>query len=297
MPSLFTLPSQLPLSTSGAPMAACTLTFSVSGTSTPQNTYSDIALTAPHANPVIADSAGLFAPIYLDASLPNYRAVLKTVAGVTLKTWDNIPSNQNTAQQFRLKHTTPEIIFEETDAPSGDKKWRIRANGGELTIDLLSDDESTAENIATLTRTGLVPGSLNFAGQFLRVNGVLVATQESGTFECELSGMTTTVTGTIVWRRTGSKTTFTAPSQIAGTSNSANMVMTGFGAFLPAASIGFQPTMVRDNGSAVVGSALLTPTGMTFTASPTGAGFTTSGSKGIPAGWQCIIDSDAAGIA
>jgi hypothetical protein len=298
MPSLFVLPSQVPLGSAGQLLAGATLTFTQAGTNTAQNVYTDIALTVPAANPLSTDANGVFAPTYLDPSLPNYRIVLKTAAGVTLKTWDDVPSNQNTSQQFRLKAAAPSLTFQETDASANNKIWRIRAQTEKLLIELLNDDESIAASIAELTRTGLTPGSLNFLGQYLRVNGILVATQESGSFTATLTGMTTTVTGTISWRRTGSKTTFTAPSQIAGTSNSTTMSMTGFGAFLPGLnSIGFQPTIVRDNGASTIGTAILTTSAMVFGVGLAGGNFTASGSKGIPAGWQIIIDSDAAGIA
>lgn len=98
MAQLFTLPGQEPLSSAGVPMSGCKLTFSITGTSTAQNTYQDVGLTIPHLNPVAADADGLFPAIYLDPSLPNYRVVLSTSAGVVLKTWDGVPSGALTAE-------------------------------------------------------------------------------------------------------------------------------------------------------------------------------------------------------
>lgn len=65
------------------------LYFYENGTSTPKVVYQDIALTTPHAHPVIADSAGNFPPIFLDGT---YRVELKNAAGVTQTGWpvDNI---------------------------------------------------------------------------------------------------------------------------------------------------------------------------------------------------------------
>lgn len=51
--------------------------FYATGTTTPQAAYTTEALSVAHANPVVADSAGKFAAIYLDAS-KKYRGVLKT---------------------------------------------------------------------------------------------------------------------------------------------------------------------------------------------------------------------------
>ncbi len=85
--SLFTLPRAL--FTAGSK-----LFFYQTGSSTPQNTYQDIDLTTAHANPVVADSAGYFAPIYLDPSLPDYRVTLTDSAG-TIQTGypvDDVPA-------------------------------------------------------------------------------------------------------------------------------------------------------------------------------------------------------------
>lgn len=297
MPALFTLPGQVPLSVSGVPMAGCKLTFSQTGSSTLQNTYQDAELSTEHENPVEADAAGLFAPIYLDPALPDYRVVLSTSADVVLKTWDGVPSNQNTSQQFRLKHTTPELLFEETDAISGNRKWRIRVDGGQLLIDIGNDAESSWVNVASLSRSANTPTSLNFAGQYLRVNDVLVATHETGSFTATLTGFTTTVTGTIKWRRSGSKVTLIAESAITGTSNTTAMTMTGLGSFLPLTTIGYQPTVMTDNGAVTVGTARLTTSALVFGVGVAGGNFTGSGTKGLPAGWQLIIDTDQSGIA
>ena len=65
------------------------LYFYENGTSTPKVVYQDIALTTPHAHPVVADSAGNFPPIFLDGT---YRVELKNAAGVTQPQWpvDNV---------------------------------------------------------------------------------------------------------------------------------------------------------------------------------------------------------------
>lgn len=75
MSSLFTLPRVLFT-------PAAKLYFYATGTSTPQNTYQDADLTTAHANPVVADSAGYFSPIFLDPSLPDYRVTLTNSADV-----------------------------------------------------------------------------------------------------------------------------------------------------------------------------------------------------------------------
>ncbi len=64
--------------------------FYDTGTTTPVTTYTDAALTTAHANPVVADSGGEFAPIYFDAG-SQYRGILKNSdESVTLKDIDPI---------------------------------------------------------------------------------------------------------------------------------------------------------------------------------------------------------------
>lgn len=85
----FPLPRADAFDTNGAPRAGAKLYFYVSGTTTPQTTYSDSALAIPNANPVVADSAGLFGEIFL-TSAAAYKVVLKTSADVTVWTADPV---------------------------------------------------------------------------------------------------------------------------------------------------------------------------------------------------------------
>lgn len=75
----------------GDPYSGAKLNFYITATSTPKNTYSDAGLTTPNTNPVVADSAGRFGPIYL-ATDANYKAVLTTSAGATIATFDPLQS-------------------------------------------------------------------------------------------------------------------------------------------------------------------------------------------------------------
>lgn len=73
------------------------LYFYENGTSTPKVVYQDIALATPHANPVVASSAGSFAPIFLSGT---YRVELKSAAGVTQSGWpvDNVGGEETQGQ-------------------------------------------------------------------------------------------------------------------------------------------------------------------------------------------------------
>lgn len=302
MPSLFVLPSQIPLSTSGELMAGCTLTFSATGSSTPQDVCSDIGLTIPLANPLSADGSGAFPAIYLNPTLPSYRVVLKTQAGVVLKTWDDVPSNQNTSQQFRLKAASPSLTFEETDASANNKIWRLKVNAEQMLLTILNDAESVETTVFTFDRTGTTVDALNFAGQYLKVNGVIVATQESGSFTATLSGFTTTVTGTVEWKRSGSKIALLFPSAITGTSNATSMNMTGMPSGLKMATTRARVLcVVKDNGVDVLGLASIQLTAdsnsIAFGVGAAAGNFTNSGTKGFSAGTVIIWDSDATSIA
>jgi len=60
----------------------------LAGTTTPVTTYSDAAMAVPHAWPVVALSDGTWPQIYLADGF--YKIVIKTAAGVTLYTVDNV---------------------------------------------------------------------------------------------------------------------------------------------------------------------------------------------------------------
>lgn len=73
----------------GVPCNGCLLYSFSAGTTTPLATYSESTLTTPNANPVVMDSAGR-ATIFLSAA--SYKFILKTSAGSTLWTVDNVAS-------------------------------------------------------------------------------------------------------------------------------------------------------------------------------------------------------------
>ncbi len=72
----------------GRPVSGARLETYTSGTSTPKAVYSDSALTVPHANPVIADSAGRFAAMYLAGG--DYRVILTDADSAVIATYDPV---------------------------------------------------------------------------------------------------------------------------------------------------------------------------------------------------------------
>lgn len=93
MTTRFSVPFHQALSDTGAPLPGAQLYFYASGTSTPQSTYSDAALTVANTNPVVANAGGRFSDIFMGTS--TYKAILKNSAGVTI--WTADPVNGDTA--------------------------------------------------------------------------------------------------------------------------------------------------------------------------------------------------------
>ena len=87
---LFHLPIVTPLE-GGAVSAGAKLYFYQTGTTTDQTVYSDGDLATAHAQPVVADSNGEFAAIYLDPDATTlYKVVLKDASDNTLWTADPV---------------------------------------------------------------------------------------------------------------------------------------------------------------------------------------------------------------
>lgn len=83
--------------TSGSSLSGATWTFYITGTSTPATVYADSGLATPLSNPVVADSGGKFANIYLDDEV-TYRAVLKDSGGTTIKDIDPFNSGASVSE-------------------------------------------------------------------------------------------------------------------------------------------------------------------------------------------------------
>lgn len=76
------------LDDNGHPIALGFIYHYVPGTTTPRDTYTDVLLTVPNANPVALDAAGR-ATIFYDPTL-SYKIVVKSATLVTIYTQDNV---------------------------------------------------------------------------------------------------------------------------------------------------------------------------------------------------------------
>jgi parallel beta-helix repeat protein len=121
-----------PEDASGLPLAGAELYFYEAGTTTPTTVYQDAGETTPHANPVVASADGIFPPIYVVAAA--YKTVLKTAAGVTVQTVDNIsllaPSNSvgTDAISADLALTMAPVVYSRTAMKSLDTARYNAAN-------------------------------------------------------------------------------------------------------------------------------------------------------------------------
>jgi len=90
MPALFT-PNFQRADANGNPYSGAKLYFYASGTTTPITVYQDAGLTTPHSSPVVADSAGAFAEIFVNTD--PFKFVLNTSSGTLIESVDAIPLN------------------------------------------------------------------------------------------------------------------------------------------------------------------------------------------------------------
>lgn len=279
MPSLF-----YPPKFEGLPGSK--LTFSISGTSTLQNTFTDEDLQVAHENPVEADANGVFPPIYLDPTLPNYRVKYTTSADVLIYQVDDYPSNQNVQQSMRLESTNPFLFLHDTDGSVGLRKYLIRANGATFEIAAVSENESVVTPI------------IQFFGNVLYSNQTEVAVTTSGEFTGTLTGVSGTITGIFDYKIVSNVVTISVDADVTGTSNTTAMTITGLPtAIRPSVAKGVACTEVTNNTLALHACRAVVTSGgsIDFYIARTdttanfvrysSTGFTNSGTKGVTAGF------------
>lgn len=88
MPTRLLPPGYQVIDPNGRPVSGARLYTYEAGTSTPKPTFSDPGLTSPNTNPIVADSAGRFGPIF--AAVGDYRIVMQTSTGASIFTADPV---------------------------------------------------------------------------------------------------------------------------------------------------------------------------------------------------------------
>lgn len=142
---------------SGVPLAGAKLYFYEAGSTTEIDTYQDNALGTPHLKPVVADAAGMFAPIFIDnATNTTYKVVLHTSADVPVQTIDNIVADVTVSASFldnafEIKDNsdpTKIIAFQASGITTGTTRTFTAPDASgtlALTSDILDDISGTNE--------------------------------------------------------------------------------------------------------------------------------------------------------
>jgi hypothetical protein len=186
-----------------------------------------------------------------------------------------------------LSSTQPAFALKETDATVNNKVWDFIAVNDQLLFRVANDAITSATSWLDVDRTLNVVDSINLKATAVQVNGVDI-TASTGTFTATLaSGLTTTPTGTLTYKKIGNVVTLynNTGATISGTSNSGSFSITGLPAAIQPSTARFLPTHWLDNGSTVAGGCSISAAGA-ITASNGSGAFTSSGTKGIPSGWS-----------
>ena len=284
--NLFTFPKPIGWD-AGVVQAGSKLTFTATGTTNAQNTFTDLALTVAHANPVVADSEGIFAPIYLDATLPDYRVKYTDSADVLIYQVDDVPASQSGESQT-LTGTAPFLNLIETDAAANNGVWRSGVNSEQLTIQLGNDALSSFVDVFTIDRTANTVDTINLKPTTLQHNGVTIATTSADTFTADWSGFTTSPSTIWSYRQTGNIVTVRPQTSLSNVSNTTALTSGATdipAAIRPTAATVFSVYDVIDNGTAGAGIIQFSSAGkITFFARLATLTFTASGTKGFTGG-------------
>lgn len=115
----------------GVPLSGGLIYTYAAGTTTPQATYTTSAGNIAHPNPIVLDAAGRVpsGEIWLTMTL-NYKFVLKTSAGVTIATFDNIyGSGSKVAYLDNFTGNGAQTSFTLTTAPTDENNTQVYING------------------------------------------------------------------------------------------------------------------------------------------------------------------------
>ena len=301
MSTLFTLPRQFTVDGSGSPRAGAKLFFYEAGTLTSQNTYSDNDLSVANTNPVVADSAGVFGPIYL--SNANYRVILKDSADAQLWDQDNINApllglfgstvitkngnytvtEDDKGKVIKVTATATITLVAVATAAAGFTLLIQNTGTGTVTI-----DPDSTEQINGAASVELRPDEWALVvGDGTEWMAATAVQQTTGTFTANWSGFTTSPTTTVTYRKVGDIVSLFFAGQVSATSNST----------LFQSDVGDMPESLRpsaikqvlvpivDNGTAAVGNMWIQTDGrIRLYSGLSNDAFTASGTKGLQAG-------------
>jgi len=283
--NLFYMPRQIAqdYSNSSHALAGAKLHFTQTGTSTDQNTYTDVALATPHANPVIADSDGEFAPIYFDPALGDYRVQLVDSSDVSIWIEDDIPASQS-GQSLTLKAAAPFIDLIESDAAANNTSWRFGVNSEQLTLQVANDALAAFTNVLTVDRTANTVDTVDLLPTTLNHNGLPLGVSK-GAFTATWAGFTTSPTTTWNYTRVGNVVVLHPDGTLSATSNTTGLTSGAtdvIAALRPTETTVNTLYRVTDNGTTAAGVISISNAGqISFQATIATSAFTASGTKGF----------------
>lgn len=122
----------------------------------------------------------------------------------------NAPNEFTNFQE--ITSTSPQLYFEETDAGTDAKRWRVQAQGDVWAIDLMTDANAFAERAFSIARSSTNATTLALAADTITANGAeIITTAGDGLSK---AGASLAVDSTVV-RTTGA--TFTGDIAMTGT--------------------------------------------------------------------------------
>lgn len=148
------------LSADAAPGAAYTVTFYLSGTTTPATVYQDAALSVPFSATISADGNGDFPPIYNNGTA--LKAVLLDASGGTVATVDPVRRSSLTATGAAGVTFSPTIALPFTDVQAAIEGSVAAAASGYQTYGLAVTGSATL--LANLDATNIASGTYRFDG-------------------------------------------------------------------------------------------------------------------------------------
>jgi hypothetical protein len=115
----------------GDPLTGGQIETYEAGTTTPLPTYTSSTGVTPHANPIILDAAGRVpgGEIWLDYT-EKYKFIVKTAAGASIATYDNIGGSFNADSIVaNFTGTGAQVAFTLASAPANENVTQIYING------------------------------------------------------------------------------------------------------------------------------------------------------------------------
>jgi hypothetical protein len=290
----------------GRPLVGGKLFTYQAGTNTKLATYTDASGLSQNTNPVILDYRGE-GSIWIPPNVP-YKYVLAPATDTDPPTnpiWsvDDVVSSQlvtlyggldtGTANAYVLDFTANFTAYQD-----GIVIYWIPANtntgASTLNVNGLGPVDILNQNSDPLTPSQIIAGQvitvMYLAGAFLLISSGIAASVSAGTFTPSWSGFSAAPTGNMSWQITG-RMAILEWLGTTGTSNADFMTIDNLPMNLRPTTrslAGMSPTVVIDNGAVQLGSVGHGTLGVlqfNLGTTPSGTGFTTSGTKGLDTGW------------